>query len=128
MSNFKDSKSFSDFANFTGWMWTAKRITFRHYGNGNKRPMYHRFEVRGGVSLSMLMAENVTKSNALFRRLQGAGKLGSYETKGVAIHETLCYGEQPAAFPHLTGTPACLDDCAEPTTRRPDPPTSSSES
>jgi hypothetical protein len=48
-----------------------RNITFRRYGlNGElKRAMHHRFEVKGGVSMVSLIAENVTRNNELLRRL-----------------------------------------------------------
>lgn len=46
-------------------------VTWRRYGLSGelRRPMVHRFEVKGGDKLIALVAENVTRSNALFHRL-----------------------------------------------------------
>lgn len=51
----------------------AKRVTFRKYGlaGEKRRPMFHRFEVKGGVSVASLMADNILQSNTLLRRLMG---------------------------------------------------------
>jgi hypothetical protein len=53
-------------------MWTGKRVTFRVHGQHGelRKPMVHRFEVPGGISVSELMAQNVTKENALLKRLK----------------------------------------------------------
>lgn len=74
------------------------------------------------------IAADVVVHNAVFNRLARKVDVGGYEIKGITVEELLCYGEQPAAFPHLAGTPANLDDRGESTIRRPDPPPSSLES
>jgi hypothetical protein len=53
-----------------------RRVTYRTYGlHGEKRrPMFHRFEVKGGVTPLDVMAENVIRHNALFRALVQRGK------------------------------------------------------
>lgn len=58
------------------WSMTAKRVTYRQYGlHGElRRPMIHRFEVPGGVSVTALMAENITRENSLLKRLMRKGK------------------------------------------------------
>jgi hypothetical protein len=50
-----------------------RNITFRRYGfNGElKRPMFHRFEVKGGVSVLDLLTDNITRCNGLLMRLAG---------------------------------------------------------
>lgn len=46
-------------------------VTFRYYGpnNSRRRPMFHRFEVKGGVTLIEAFADNIVKHNVLYRRL-----------------------------------------------------------
>lgn len=60
---------------FNGAM-SRRCVTFRYYGpnNSRRRPMFHRFEVKGGFTRWDLMAENVVKHNALFRRLCRPGR------------------------------------------------------
>ncbi len=56
--------------------WGMRRVTFRTYGmNGeHRRPMFHRFEVKGGVRVLDLIAENVARNNSLLRALMKRGK------------------------------------------------------
>lgn len=58
------------------WHLHAKRITFRRYGpHGEmRRPMIHRFEVRGGVSYAESAAEFLFLTNPLLRALSRRGK------------------------------------------------------
>ena len=58
------------------WSMRAKRVTYRQYGlRGElRRPMIHRFEVPGGVSMTHLIAENVTRENSLLKALMRKGK------------------------------------------------------
>ena len=48
------------------------RVSFRRYGlNGeHRRPIFHRFDIKGGATLAQLMVENVTKNNSLLKRLR----------------------------------------------------------
>lgn len=59
------------FADFIGDTMHSKRVTFRSHGkNGElRKPMVHRFRVKGGISLLELMVQNVTNCNSLFQRL-----------------------------------------------------------
>ncbi len=61
-----------NFAAALSWAFHAKRVTYRCYGkNGElRRPMIHRFEVKGGCTVGAIVANNVTRSNPLFKRLQ----------------------------------------------------------
>jgi hypothetical protein len=58
----------------------AKRVTYRVHGQHGelKKPMVHRFEVPGGISMwehvSRLMAKNIMKMNPLYLRLARKGK------------------------------------------------------
>lgn len=90
-----DANSVDTLVNFIQDGWRAKRITFRYFGDGKRRPMVHRFEVRGGVSFMDLMAENVTQNNALLRRLT-AHKI---RPRGKSITQQLPYSEQPIRSP-----------------------------
>lgn len=51
-------------------------VTFRYYGpnNSRRRPMFHRFEVKGGFTMMEAFADNIAKHNSLFRRLGRKGK------------------------------------------------------
>lgn len=50
-----------------------KCITYRRHGlNGELlKPMRHRFEVKGGESLSQAFARNVASHNPMFEKLSG---------------------------------------------------------
>jgi hypothetical protein len=47
-------------------------ITFREFGNGQRRPMFHRFDyrkLRGSIPLRQHMAESIVRTNPLLRAL-----------------------------------------------------------
>lgn len=73
MRQISDAKSFAEAAR---WSIAAKRVTFRTYGvnNEQRRPMMHRFEVKGGVSIASVMADNLTTASTLLKRLKARGK------------------------------------------------------
>lgn len=60
------------------WRTSLRRrcVTFRYYGPNKslRRPMFHRFEVKGGFTMMEAFADNIVKSNALFRALCRKGK------------------------------------------------------
>lgn len=51
------------------------RVSYRRYGLNNelRRPIIHRFNIKDGDTLGMLMAENVSGSNPLLRQLMNRG-------------------------------------------------------
>lgn len=65
------------FAQFVSKTWDDSfkrpRVSYRRYGlNGEyRRPIIHRFDIKGGDTVMDLMTENITRSNSLLRRLQG---------------------------------------------------------
>lgn len=66
----------SSYGEAIGWSMHAKRVTYRRYGlNGElRRPMIHRFEVRGGEPVTQLMANSIMQTNGLLKRLMKRGK------------------------------------------------------
>lgn len=60
------------FADQLSWLMSAPRVTYRRHGKDEelRRPLIHRFAVRGAKSVSCLIAENITRSNSLLARLQ----------------------------------------------------------
>jgi hypothetical protein len=62
----------SDYKEALHWQLTAKRVTFRYYGDlkQHRRPMIHRFEVKGGMPITSVIAENIMRSSPLLQRLQ----------------------------------------------------------
>lgn len=52
---------------------TRKVVTFRRFGQSGelKRPMFHRFEVKGGITRNELLAESIYRNNSLLQRLMG---------------------------------------------------------
>lgn len=63
--------SHSHGARFVIDRFSRRCITWRRYGkNGElRRPMVHRFEVKGGDKLSVLLVANLTANNQFFKRL-----------------------------------------------------------
>jgi len=59
--------NFPDFMNST---FHRRCWSYRYYGNGKKRALRHRFEVKGGFTTLEVMADNISKSNPLFERLK----------------------------------------------------------
>jgi hypothetical protein len=61
---------------FLSDVWRRPHITFRIHGDKGqyRKPMYHRFNVKGGASLVDIMAQNVTRHNALYDRLLKRGR------------------------------------------------------
>lgn len=50
--------------------WRRKCITYRVYNGGkSRRPMYHRFEVKGGTTPIQAMTENIYKTSPLLQSL-----------------------------------------------------------
>lgn len=50
---------------------SRKRVSFRVYGDRKqyRRPIIHRFDIKGGATVAAVMAENVIRHNSLFRAL-----------------------------------------------------------
>lgn len=56
-----------------GPMMHRRNVSFRRFGpNGEyRRPLFHRFEVKGGVSGLNVMIENIYSTSPLLRALYG---------------------------------------------------------
>lgn len=64
---------------------SAKRVSWRRYGlNGEKRrPIVHRFEVKGGATMMDAFVENLTRNNLLFEALKKKTKCPiSFRSRG----------------------------------------------
>jgi hypothetical protein len=50
---------------------TRRRVSYRRYGlNGeHRRPIVHRFDIKGGDTMMDLIKASITQSNPLLRRL-----------------------------------------------------------
>lgn len=75
MKQLDDAKSFSQMLH---WVMNAKRVSYRRHGNHGelKRPMMHRFEVKGGETLVQALSRNLEYRNTLLQRLMQRGVNG----------------------------------------------------
>lgn len=66
----KDSEN-NSLSNILRCAWTRPRVSFRYYGpnNESRRPIFHRFDIKGGATMLDAMRENIVRHNALYRRL-----------------------------------------------------------
>lgn len=55
---------------------SARRVSFRVYGDRGqyRRPIVHRFPIKGGATIAEAMVENVVSHNSLFNRLIRKGR------------------------------------------------------
>lgn len=57
-------------------MQTKKNVSYRRFGihGDQERPIFHRFEIKGGETLLQAIGRNVTANNTLLQRLMQKGK------------------------------------------------------
>lgn len=55
---------------FNTYVLRRRCYSYRYFGNGNKRVLRHRFEVKGGLTAVEIMADNICKSNPLLERVR----------------------------------------------------------
>lgn len=62
---------FTTFSELVNHAYSAQRVTYRIHGmHGElRKPMFHRFPVRGGISMRDAMIDTISMRNPLFEKL-----------------------------------------------------------